>query len=84
MVGPSISPIKSKGQQPIISSDESDDELSGLRELHTRTQTGIIALVNYNALARGIEVREAHSAIAEFTCTNFSVEKETIAYIWQV
>ena len=61
MVGPSTSPSKSKGKQPIVSSNESDDEPSGLRELqtepegvyqHTCTQTGTIARVNYSALAR--------------------------------
>ena len=66
MVGPSTSPSKSKGKQPIVSPDESDDEPSGLRELltelegvyqHTRTRTGTIALVNFCALAGGIEVR---------------------------
>jgi len=77
MMGPSTSPSKSKGKQLIVSSDESDDEPSGLRELltepegvyqHIRTRTGTTAPVNYNALAWGIEVREAYSAIAEFTC----------------
>jgi len=67
MVGPSNSLSKSKGKQPIVSSDESDDEPSGLRELltetervyqHTRTQTGTIALVSFSALVWGIEVRE--------------------------
>ena len=77
MVGPSTSPSKSKGNQSIVSSDESDDEPSGLRELltepekvyqHTHTRIGIIAPVNFSALARGIKVREAHSTIAEFIC----------------
>ena len=77
MVDPSTSPSKSKGKQTIVSSDESDDEPSGLRELltelegvyqHTRTRTSTIAPVNFNALARGMEVREAHSTIAEFIC----------------
>ena len=77
MAGLSTSPSKFKGKQPIVSSDESDDEPSSLRELlteleevyqHTRTWTGTIAPVNYSALAQGIEVREAHSAISGFTC----------------
>ena len=32
---------------------------------HIRTRTGAVALINYSALARGIEVNESHSVIAE-------------------
>jgi len=76
MVGPSTSPSKSNGKQPIVSSDEFDNEPSSLRELltepegvyqHTRNRTGTITPINYSALVWGIEVREAHSAIAKFT-----------------
>ena len=90
MVEPSTSPSKSKRKHPIVSSDESDDEPSGLRELltepeevyqHTHTQTGTITPVNYSALAHGIEVKEAHSAIAESQASNSSVEKEAFAHM---
>ena len=48
---------------------------------HTHTRTGIIALVNYSAIARSIEVSESHSAIAESQTSNSSVEKEAFAYM---
>jgi len=55
-------PGKTKGKQPILSSDESDTELERLYQ-HTRTQTGTIAPVDYSVLVQGIEVSEANSAI---------------------
>ena len=64
MVGPSTTPSKTKGKQPIVCYDESDTKPEGVYR-HTRTRTGTIAPVDYNALARGIEVNEANSAIAE-------------------
>jgi len=48
---------------------------------HTRTQTGLIALVNYSVLARGIKVSESHSAIMESQASNSSIEKEAFAYM---
>ena len=53
MVGPSTTPSKTKGKQPIVSSDESDIEPKGVYQ-HTRTRTGVIALVDYSTLAWGI------------------------------
>jgi len=90
MVGPSTSPSKSKRKQQIVSSDESDNEPSGLKELlteseavyqHTHTRTDTIAPVNYSALTWSIEVREAHSAIAKSQASNSSMEKEAFAYV---
>ena len=80
MVGPSTTPSKTKGKQPIVSSDESDTEPEGVYR-HTRTRTGVIALVDCSALARGIEVSESHSAITELHASNFSVKNEAFAYI---
>jgi len=70
MVGPCTTPSKSKEKQPIICSDESNDESSSdLKEIlnesegvfqHTHIRIGTIAPVNYNALARGIDVNEAY------------------------
>jgi len=37
--------------------------------------------MNYSALARGIDVSEAHSAIAKSQASNSSVEKEAFAYM---
>jgi len=37
--------------------------------------------VDYSALALGIEVSEAHSAITESHASNSSVEKEAFAYM---
>ena len=62
MVGPCITPSKFKEKQLVVYFSESDDEFSSylkeiLYELEgvyqpTHIQTGIIALVNYSALAR--------------------------------
>ena len=91
MVGPSIMSIKSKGKQPVVSSDESDNEPSSdLREIlikpeglyqHAHIQMGAIISVNYSAMARGIEVSEAHSTIAGSQASNSSIEKEAFAYM---
>jgi len=62
MAGPSTTPIRSREKQLAVSSDESDDEPEGVYS-HTRTRTGIVALVDYSALALGAEVSESHSAI---------------------
>ena len=48
---------------------------------HTRTQTGVIAPLDYSALTWGIEVSEAHSAVAESHALNSSGEKEAFAYM---
>ena len=48
---------------------------------HTRIQTGIIAPVDYNALARGIEASDEHSAIAESQSSNSYMENEAFAYM---
>jgi len=63
----------------MVSSDESDTEPEGVYQ-HTRTRTGAVAPVNYSALARGIEVSESHSAIAESQASNSSIEKEAFMY----
>jgi len=91
MVGPCTQPSKSKEKQPVVCSGESDDELSsGLKEIlseseglsqHTRMWTGTIASVNYSALAKGIDVNEAHTAITESQTSNSSTEKEVFAYM---
>ena len=64
VVGLSTTPSKNKGKQPIVRSDESDTEPEGVYR-HTRTRTGVMAPVDYSALARDIEVSESHSAIVE-------------------
>jgi len=48
---------------------------------HNRTRIDVVALVDYSALARGIEVSESHSAIAESQASNSSVEKKAFAYM---
>ena len=80
MVGSSTTPNRTRGKQPIVSSDESDTEPEGVYQ-HIRTQTGTIAPVDYSALAWGIEVSESHSAIAESQVSNSSVKKEAFAYM---
>jgi len=77
---PSTTLSRTKRKQAIVSSDESDIEPEGVYR-HTRTQTDVIALVDYSALARGIEVSKSHFAIAESQASNSSVEKEDSAYM---
>jgi len=48
---------------------------------HTRTRTGTIPPIDYNALARGIEGNDSHSAIAESHASNSSIEKEAFIYM---
>jgi len=48
---------RSREKQPVVRSDESDTEPEGVYR-YTRTQTGVIAPINYNTLARGIEVND--------------------------
>jgi len=48
---------------------------------HTRTRTGAIPPIDYNALARGIRVDDSHSAVVESQASNSSVEKEASAYM---
>jgi len=81
MVGPNTTPSRTKGKQPIDSSDESDTEPEGVYR-HTRTRTGVIAPVDYSDLAHGIEVSESHFAIVESQASNSSVEKKP-PHIWQ-
>ena len=71
---------RSRGKQPAVSSDESDTEPEGVYR-HTRTRTGVIPSIDYNALARGIEVNDSHSAIAESQASNSSMEKEAFIYM---
>ena len=80
MVGLSTTPSKTKGKQPIVSSDESDTEPEEVYQ-HTRTRTSTVTPINYSALARGIEVSESHSAVAESQASNSSIEKEAFAYM---
>ena len=70
----------SREKQPAVSSEESDSEPKGVYR-HTRTQTGAIPPIDYNALARGIEVNDSHSAIAESQASNSSMEKEAFTYM---
>jgi len=64
IAGPSATLSRSREKQPAVSSDESDTEPERVYR-HTRTRTDAVAPVDYSALARGIEVSESHSAIAE-------------------
>ena len=74
---------RSREKQPAVSSDESDTEPESVYR-HTRTQTGAVAPINYSALARGIEVNESHSAVAESQTSNSSIEKEAFAYMTNI
>ena len=70
MVCPSTMPSKSKGRQIALSSEELDVKCSsGLKEIlieseriyqRTRIQIGVITLVDYNAMAKGIEANDHH------------------------
>ena len=64
----------------MVSSDGSDTEPEGVYR-HTRTRTEVIPPINYSALARGIEVNDSHSAIAESHASNSSIEKEAFIYL---
>ena len=64
---------RSRGKQPAVSSDESDSEPEGVYR-HTRTRTGAIPPIDYNALARGIEVKDLQAS-------NSSIEKEAFIYM---
>ena len=55
---------RNREKQPAVSSDDSDTEPEEVYR-HTRTRTGAVAPVDHNTLARGIEISESHSAIAE-------------------
>ena len=78
IVGPSTTLSKSKGKQLAINFEESNVELSSdLKEIliepegiyqYTQIRTGIIDSVDYNALARGAEASDEHSAIAKLNC----------------
>ena len=70
---------RSKRKQPVVSSDESDTEPEGVYR-NTRTRSDVVAPIKYNALARGIEVSESHSAITESQASNSSIEKEAFMY----
>jgi len=67
----------------MVSSDESDTEPEGVYR-HTRTRTGAVAPINYSALARGIEVNNSHSAVAESQASNSSIEKEAFTYMTNI
>ena len=71
---------RSRKKQPAVNSDRSDTEPKGVYR-HTRTRTGTVAPINYSAQARGIEVSESHSAVAESQASNSSTEKEAFAYM---
>jgi len=71
---------RSKGKGLAVSSDESDSEPEGVYQ-HTRTRTGAIPPIDYNALAHGVKVNDSHSAVAESRASNSSVEKEASAYM---
>ena len=71
---------RSKGKQPSVSSEESDTEPEGVYR-NTRTRTGAMAPVDYSALAKGIDVNESHSVIAESQASNASTEREAFAYM---
>ena len=71
---------RSKEKQPVVNSGESDTEPEGVYR-HTRTRTGVIAPINYSALARGIKVNDSHSAIAESQASNSSIENEAFIYM---
>ena len=91
MVGSRSTPSKSKGKQLAVSSEESDaDRSSGLKDVlvepegvyqHTQTRMGEIAPVDYNLLAREIEVNDEHSAIIESQFLNSSLETTAFAYM---
>ena len=68
---------RSREKQPTVSSDEFDTKPEGVYR-HTRTWTGAVAPINYSALARGIEVNESHSVVAESQASNSSIEKEAL------
>ena len=79
VVGPSITPSKTKRKQPIVSSDESDTERRSIPVYpHSNWRD---SPVDYSALTQGIEVSESHSAIIESQASNSSVKKEAFAYI---
>ena len=75
MVRLSFTPTKSKGKQLAVSSEESDaDQSPGLKDVliepegvyrYTRICMKIITPVDYNLLARGVEVNDEHSTIIE-------------------
>jgi len=91
MVGPSATPSKSKGKQLALSSEESDTKCSSsLKEIlikperiyrRTRIRTGVIALIDYNLLARGINANDEHSTVTESHSSNSYIEIEAFAYM---
>ena len=62
-----------------MNSDQTDAEPEGVYQ-YTRTQNGTIAPVNYSALAKGVELSEAHSAIIESQALNSFGEREAFVY----
>jgi len=90
MVGPCATPSKSKGKQPVVYSGESDDESSStLKEILNESEvyqctcihTSTITLINYSALARGIDVNEVHPTIAESQPLTF-LQKKKPSHTW--
>jgi len=63
-----------------VNSDQTDAEPEGVYQ-YTRTQNGTIAPVNYSALAKGVELSEAHSAIIESQASNSFGEREKLSYM---
>ena len=90
MVGPCITPNKSKRKQPAICSRESDDELSSsLKEILSESE-GVYQHTHiqiYNCPSKlhcpfqSIDVNEAHTAIAESQVSNSFTEKKAFAYM---
>ena len=74
---------RSRRKQPLVSSNESDTEPKGVYR-HTRTWTGAVTLISYSVLARGIEVNDSHSAVAESQASNSFIEKEAFAYMTNI
>ena len=91
MVWPSTTPSKFKEKQLDVDSKESDVERSsGLKNIliepkglyrHTQFCTGMITLVDYNLLARGIKVNDEHSAIIESQSSNSYTGTEAFMYM---
>jgi len=89
MAGLGTTLSKSKGKQLALSSEESyTKRSSGLKEIlielegiyrRTWIRTRAIALIDYNLLAREIEVNGQHSTIVKSHSSNSYVETEAFA-----
>ena len=77
-VGPSTIQSKLKGKQLAIGSEESDVESSlGLKKILIEPE----GIYQHNALDKGIEVNDEHSAIAESQSSNSYMEKEAFIHM---